>query len=298
MNEQKHSMTGAWALNALDAEEREQVRRYLEEDPEAAAEAAAFEETAAELAGSLPPLAPRPELKAAVMARIATTRQLSPLPEQEPQSIAEAEEPSATARTSPPPSTPEAPPAEHAPASPTPPAQVVPLDRYRASVRRSRWAAVAAAVLLVTTIAGVGLWNSERVAEQESRASLEAMASAQADAEEERAMLSSIIASDDAMHLVVPSSHGGSLQLMYSRGQQAMFVQGESLPPLPEGKAYQLWMIEGPESIRSAGMLEDPASGMMREGTIPEDVTVGLTIEPDGGSEQPTMDPIAAEVLS
>lgn len=298
MNEQKHSMTGAWALNALDPEEREQMLRYLEEDPEAAAEAAAFEETAAELAGSLAPLAPRPELKAAVMARIGTTRQLSPLPEEEPQGRDEAEEAPAPARTSTPSSPPEAPPAHDAPASPTPPAPVVSLDRYRASVRRSRWTAVAAALLLVTTIAGVGLWNSERVAEQEARASLEAMASAQAAAEEEREMLSSIIASDDAAHLVVPSAHGGSLQLMYSREQQAMYVQGAGLPDVPEGRAYQLWMIDDSGTITSPGMLEDPATGVMLTSTIPEDVTVGLTIEPDGGSEQPTMDPIAADVLS
>ena len=51
MNEHMHGMTGAWALNALDGEEREQMLRYLEEDPEAAAEALSFEETAGELAG-------------------------------------------------------------------------------------------------------------------------------------------------------------------------------------------------------------------------------------------------------
>ncbi|MGO2558624.1 anti-sigma factor domain-containing protein [Brachybacterium sp.] len=300
MNEQKHTMTGAWALNALEAEEREQMRRYLEEDPEAAAEAAAFEETAAELAGSVAPLAPRPELKAAVMARIGTTRQLSPLPEQEepPRTDAAGDEAPAGAPADVPSPRPVAPSVEDAPAPPSPPAQVVSLDRYRASRRRNRWTAVAAGALLLTTIAGAGLWNSERVAEQEARASLEAMASTQAAAEEEREMLSSIIASEDAMHLVVPSAHGGSLQLMYSREQQAMYVQGASLPALPEGEAYQLWMIEGPDSIRSAGMLEDPTAGELHEGTIPEDVTVGLTIEPDGGSEQPTMDPIAAGVLS
>lgn len=276
MNEHQHGMTGPWALNALDAEEHEQVRRYLAEDPEAAAEAHSFEETAAELAGSLAPLAPRPELKSAVMARIGTTRQLSPLPEED---TAPEEAPAATAVPS------------------APSAEVVPLDRYRASVRRSRWAAVAATLLLVTTIAGVGLWSGERASEREARASLEAIASQQANTEEERALISTIMASEDVSHLTVPSRDGGSLQLMYSREQQAMVVQGAELPALPEGETYQLWMIDGAD-IADAGLLEDPGAAVTHEGAIPEEVTIGLTIEPAGGSVQPSMAPIAAEVLS
>lgn len=277
MNEHKHGMTGAWALNALDSEEREQMLRYLEEDPEAAAEALSFEETAGELASSLPPLAPRPELKAAVMARIATTRQLSPLPE--------TDEPADGTDV-----------ADAGPA-PAAPAEVVPLERYRASVRRSRWAAVAATLLLVTTIVGVGLWNGERAAQQEVRASLEAMASQQASNEEERAVISMIMGSEDLSHLTVPSRDGGSLQLMYSREQQAMIVQAAGLPALAEDETYQLWMIDG-DDIGSAGLLEGPDAARTHQGPIPEDVTLGLTIEPAGGSLQPSMDPLAAGVLS
>ena len=275
MNDQEHTKTGAWALNALDADEREQMRRYLAEDPEAASEARAFEETAGELAGSLPPLAPRPELKAAVMARVATTRQLSPLPEEEPEPADSSE------------------PAEH----PDPTEPVISLDRYRASVRRSRWTTVAAAALLLTTLAGVGLWNSERAAQQEMEATLAAMESQQAAAQQEREMLSGILAADDSAHLAVPVADGGSLELMYSREQQAMIVQPAGLEALPAGRAYQLWMIEG-DDITSAGMLEDSESPMMHSGAIPQDVTIGLTIEPAGGSEQPTMEPIGAGVLS
>lgn len=280
MNEHKHGMTGAWALNALDSEEREQMLRYLEEDPEAAAEALSFEETAGELASSLPPLAPRPELKAAVMARIATTRQLSPLPE--------TDEPADGADGT-----------DVADAGPAPaaPAEVVPLERYRASVRRNRWAAVAATLLLVTTIVGVGLWNGERAAQQEVRASLEAMASQQASNEEERAVISMIMGSEDLSHLTVPSRDGGSLQLMYSREQQAMIVQAAGLPALAEDETYQLWMIDG-DDIGSAGLLEGPDAARTHQGPIPEDVTLGLTIEPAGGSLQPSMDPLAAGVLS
>lgn len=313
MSEQKHTMTGAWALNALDADERERMRRYLDEDPEAAAEARAFEETAGELAASLPPLAPPPQLRSAVMARIATTRQLSPLPEDEqveqdpPQAIdaADVAGPTTSTEPAPPsaPSEPSTPPAPGAPAaegsttSTDAPEPVVSLDRYRASVRRSRWTAVAAAALLLTTVVGVGLWNGERAAQQEAKATIEALESQQSAAQQEREMLSTLLAADDASQLSVPVGDGGSLELMYSRDQQAMIVQPDGLEALPADRTYQLWMIEGDE-ITSAGLLEDPSAVMMHPGAIPEGVVVGLTIEPAGGSDQPTMDPMAQGELT
>ncbi|MEY8654414.1 anti-sigma factor domain-containing protein [Brachybacterium paraconglomeratum] len=314
MNEQKHTMTGAWALNALDADERERMRRYLDEDPEAAAEARAFEETARELAASLPPLAPPPQLRSAVMARIATTRQLSPLPEDEqaepdpPQAIDAADVAGPTTSTEPaPPSAPSesstpTPPdgpaaAEGSATSTDAPEPVVSLDRYRASVQRSRWTAVAAAALLLTTVVGVGLWNGERVAQQEAEATIEAMESQQAAAQQEREMLSTLLAADDASQLSVPVGDGGSLELMYSREQQAMIVQPDGLEALPADRTYQLWMIEGDE-ITSAGLLEDPSAAMMHPGAIPEGVVVGLTVEPAGGSDQPTMAPMAQGELT
>lgn len=313
MNEQKHTMTGAWALNALDADERERMRRYLAEDPEAAAEARAFEETAGELAASLPPIAPRPQLRSAVMARIATTRQLSPLPEDEqveqdpPQAIdaADVAGPTTSTEPAPPsaPSEPSTPPAPGAPAaegsatSTDAPEPVVSLDRYRASVRRSRWTAVAAAALLLTTVVGVGLWNGERAAQQEAEATIEALESQQASAQQEREMLSTLLAADDASQLSVPVGDGGSLELMYSREQQAMIIQPDGLSALPADRAYQVWMIEGDE-ITSAGLLEDPSAAMMHPGAIPEGVVVGLTVEPAGGSDQPTMAPMAQGELT
>ena len=313
MNEQKHTMTGAWALNALDADERERMRRYLAEDPEAAAEARAFEETAGELAASLPPLAPRPQLRSAVMARIATTRQLSPLPEDEqveqdpPQAIdaADVAGPTTSTEPAPPsaPSEPSTPPAPGAPAaegsttSTDAPEPVVSLDRYRASVRRSRWTAVAAAALLLTTVVGVGLWTGERAAQREAEATIEALQSQQAAAQQEREMLSTLLAADDASQLSVPVGDGGSLELMYSRDQQAMIVQPDGLEALPADRTYQVWMIEGDE-ITSAGLLEDPSAAMMHPGAIPEGVVVGLTVEPAGGSDQPTMAPMAQGELT
>ena len=65
------------------------------------------------------------------------------------------------------------------------------------------------------------------------------------------------------------------------------------LPPAPEGKVYQLWCVT-PESKISAGLIAPDKTGhgfaVVR---FPSDVTqlaaAAITLEPEGGSEQPTM---------
>ena len=76
-----------------------------------------------------------------------------------------------------------------------------------------------------------------------------------------------------------------------------VIVQPDGLEALPADRTYQLWMIEGDE-ITSAGLLEDPSAAMMNPGAIPEGVVVGLTVEPAGGSDQPTMAPMAQGELT
>lgn len=289
MNERQYDMTGAWALNALDDSERARVEEYLAQDPAAADEAHSFEQTAGELARGLAPIAPRPELKSSLMARIAQTRQLPPEPAHDSQDTPQiAPRPVHTHRA-------EEPPAQSSPDSGRD-ADVVPLDRYRSSQRRSRWMAVAAAALMVTTVTGVGMWGSERAAQQDARATLEAMESAQADAEQQRQMVSTIMAADDAAHLSIPSQTGGSLNLMYSQDEQAMIVQSADLPQLPSDSTYQLWLIDegGPSS---AGLITEPDQAVMIAEEMPPDAQLGLTVEPAGGSEEPTLPVIASGEL-
>lgn len=282
-------MTGAWALNALDADERARVEEYLTRDPEAAAEARSFEETAGELARGLEPAPPPPELKDSVMARIAQSRQLPPLDAQDADENAT---PSAPAENTHRAGTQ----AADAPAAGSRDAEVVPLDRYRSVVRRTRWLAVAATALLVTSVAGVGLWSTERAAQQDAQATIEALQSAQEDAEQEQQMVSTIMASDDAAQLTVPAESGGALHLMYSRDQEAMIVQATDLADLSSGSTYQLWLIDE-EGPHDAGLITTSDQTVTMKAEMPPGAQLGLTVEPAGGSEQPTLPVIAGEVL-
>lgn len=72
-----HTMTGAYALDALDDVERVRVERHLEDCADCAAEVASFRETSSRL-GAGAAVAPPVGLRDRVMAEIAQTRQLPP----------------------------------------------------------------------------------------------------------------------------------------------------------------------------------------------------------------------------
>lgn len=79
-------------------------------------------------------------------------------------------------------------------------------------------------------------------------------------------------------------------------GRTVLMVEG--LPEAPQSKTYQIWLIEGNEPIPSnvfestegttAAALDQPLDGA--------DV-VAVTVEPEGGSESPTSDPILTSEL-
>ncbi|MFE6820349.1 anti-sigma factor domain-containing protein [Streptomyces sp. NPDC057677] len=72
-----HTMTGAYALDALDPEEHEAVRRHLAECPSCAQEVLEFSETVVRL-GLAVAVTPTAALRTGVMERIATVRQEPP----------------------------------------------------------------------------------------------------------------------------------------------------------------------------------------------------------------------------
>jgi len=79
--------------------------------------------------------------------------------------------------------------------------------------------------------------------------------------------------------------------VFWHTGKNAWIVIGH-LPPAPSGKEYQLWFVAG-TARRSAGLIPVDASGhgfaaIELPPDIPKATTVEITLEPIGGSEQPT----------
>ena len=66
------------------------------------------------------------------------------------------------------------------------------------------------------------------------------------------------------------------------------------MPPAPAGKVYELWFQDDDGAMIPAGLM--PAKSdqtVVLTGDANDATGVGITVEPVGGSDKPTSDPIA-----
>ena len=85
------------------------------------------------------------------------------------------------------------------------------------------------------------------------------------------------------------------LTVIYSASEGALVVQGTGLTVLDDSSTYQLWLL-GPKGATSVGTFRPDADGVVAERFPDADPTafvLGVTEEPAGGSESPTL-PILA----
>lgn len=86
-----------------------------------------------------------------------------------------------------------------------------------------------------------------------------------------------------------------TLTAVYSPSEGALVLQGEAVPVLDGTETYQLWLV-GDDGATSVGIFRPDADGSVSERFADADPTgfvIGVTEEPAGGSESPTM-PILA----
>jgi anti-sigma-K factor RskA len=154
---------------------------------------------------------------------------------------------------------------------------VVPLRRRWVGPALGAVAAVAAGVAI-----GLGIWASSLSSslDEERR-----------EAAEQRDLVA-LFAGQDAERVPLEGANG-TLVRSPGSGEAALVLTG--LAPAPEGKTYQVWVIED-GAPQSAGLLEGgtETSVVRLDKPVGEGAVVALTVERDGGAEQPTTDPFAA----
>lgn len=160
-------------------------------------------------------------------------------------------------------------------------------------VRRwRRWtaAAVAAGVVALGGMATVWVVQEQRVGDARQQAE---------QLRDEQARISAVLAAGDVEVRTARAAGGGQVTVAVSPRLDDGVVMLTGLPQPPADMAYQLWLIEEDDTATSAGVL---AAGQ-RTGTAFLDTwraaqTLGVTLEPAGGSAQPSMDPLAAVSLA
>jgi hypothetical protein len=252
-------------------------------------EAAELSDTAVALGLATAPVQPSAALKANLMAQLASTPQLPPLPRPTERTGADEAHRALTNDAS----APDADATEilsgtGGPGTPPTGASAAPLSGGPAEERaRLRWFQ-RPAVIATSAAAAVGLFFGGLVVGQ--------MLDTNNFEQEQATALANINAAPDAQRASTVTSEGQPATLVWSGelGLSALLI--EDLPPLPEGKDYQLWyMNEG--GAFSAGTFDSSGDGTVwrvLEGTMKAGDQVGVTVEPEGGSDEPTTDPIVA----
>ncbi|MGP3954244.1 anti-sigma factor [Streptomyces sp. 7N604] len=257
VNADVHTLTGAYALDALSPQEREAFEEHLAECEACAREVRELRATAAQL-GLASAVPVPPGMKDEVMRRITTVRQVEP--------VRRAEAPSAPAPAPPP--GPQAPPA-------------VPRPRRQGRLPRM---VLAACVAVAAAFGGIGVWQYQEAeqARQEARQSTR-----QADE------VAAVLTAPDATSVSQPLGDGARGTVVVSRamGKAAFFAAG--LPTLSGGRVYQLWYDDA-GAVRSAGLVPAGAeTETVLAGPVGSATGMAITVEPAGGSAQPTTEPLA-----
>ena len=174
--------------------------------------------------------------------------------------------------------------------------------RDRTGRRPSRMRATAPWLLLAASVAGLFWLGAENRDLTERSASLEeqmeAMRSSLDEAQVAVARLDSMAAAISGPNVQVATLTGDTdptLRLVWNRDRDLLLVAAQNLPPLPQGRTYQLWGIRGAEAPVSLGTFDTGSEGEALV-TLPAsaagayDVSA-VTEEPAGGSPQPTTQP-------
>jgi anti-sigma-K factor RskA len=203
-----HELSAAYALDALDADERREFEEHLTHCPECREAVASFQETASALAHQVDTPPPPPSLRERILEQVRRER-----------------------------------------------SNVVPL--------RPRWVfpatATVAAVAACAAI-GLGIWAAtlnNRLGER-----------------------------PEAVQLT-----GAIGSLIVSRGNEGTLVV-KDLPPPPIGKTYEAWVIQGEKPLPAGTFSGGDRVAFVLTRKVPDGAIVAVTLEPAGGVEKPTTNPL------
>jgi len=82
-------------------------------------------------------------------------------------------------------------------------------------------------------------------------------------------------------------------KVYFNKSGKVAYIDAKGLPQAPKGKVYQVWsLIMDPLIPSSVGLLETVSkieNGIYKFENIPDPEAFGITLEPKGGSQSPTL---------
>ena len=270
MSEDIHALSGAYAVDALDDVERARFERHLAGCTACQAEVESLVAAASELS-VLTEVTPPASLRAKVLAEISTVRPLPPL-------AAPQHGPTDEDVTSTPAAPVQAPAATGATGTRVEHADDLTERRRSRSARglaRGWRVVVAAATVAVLAIGGFTVWR-------------------QIDKDPQQALADQVLAAPDATRYGQRLAGGATATIVRSNSLHKAVIVTSGMSQPPAGKVFQLWLQDATGHMTSAGLM--PGGGdqvVVLSGDASHSKGAGITVEPAGGSDQPTSNPIA-----
>ncbi|PRC45328.1 anti-sigma factor [Mycobacterium sp. ITM-2017-0098] len=160
------------------------------------------------------------------------------------------------------------------------PIRTLPVRAPTAQPRSRRWSAavLAGAAAVVIGLAAVGVGIALRPAQTPSTAE-------------------QIFAAPDVRTVSGEIPGGGTATVVFSRAKNAGVLVMNNVAPPEQGSVYQMWLV-GADGPHSAGTMDAEAVAPSTTAVLPDlgaSQTLAFTVEPPGGSTQPTS-PVFAEL--
>jgi anti-sigma-K factor RskA len=148
----------------------------------------------------------------------------------------------------------------------------------RTPVVQRRWfpLLVAAAVVAILGV-GAALWQPWTPSQDSSLTAAE-----------------QVLEAGDARSVAVDLGDAGKATVTRSESVGKAVITTEDMAPAPAGKVFELWLQDDQGAMIPAGLMPPGEDNqVVLEGDAAAATAVGITVEPEGGSPEPTSDPIA-----
>ncbi|WP_327739132.1 anti-sigma factor [Streptomyces nojiriensis] len=152
--------------------------------------------------------------------------------------------------------------------------------------RRALPVALAAGLVAAASFAGLAVWQNQENRQLEQRAR---------QVEQRLDAVSGVLAAPDARTAHGRADNGAFATVVASDRQNKAVFSATGLPAPASGKTYQLWLAHD-GTMRPAGFVDQDGTVLIDGDTADADA-VGLTLEPAGGSAQPTTTPVLLMTL-
>jgi anti-sigma-K factor RskA len=112
--------------------------------------------------------------------------------------------------------------------------------------------------------------------------------------------LRQVLEAQDVRQATVDVSGGGTAEVSIAPSKDALVVRMKDVPAPPPGKVYQMWLIpkDGSTPVSQGLMDEEALSKPAVVKGIASAAALGITVEPAGGSEAPSLPTVASAQLN